>query len=284
VRDAATAGGATYVPVAERFERVSGGLPGRDLFLEHVHPTRAGVTLLAQAFFDALDSAAFLGRGADRARLRSWEEYQRASTLTPFDERIALHTVQTLVTRWPFVPVSQQRDYRATYRPTGVADSLALLVSRGGLRWEEAKLQVAAEYERRAHPDSAVSEYRGLVRDQPTAEYPQRLLARALLQQGDSGQGERALRTALQLEPSSGAALALGQLLIGRKDVRGALPLLEQAVQLDPANTAALYQLSLAYGLVRDIDRARSTALALARLDPRYPGLAGWMSAIGLSR
>lgn len=284
VQDAARAGGATYVPVAERFERASGGLPGHELFLEHVHPTRAGVTLLAQAFFDALDSAGFLGRRADRTRLKTWDVYQQASALTPFDERIAYHTVQTLVTRWPFVATSEQRDYRATYRPTGAADSLALLVSRGGLRWEEAKLQVAADYERRARPDSAAEEYRGLVRDQPMAEYPQRLLARALMQQGDSTQGERVLRTALQLEPSSAAALALGQLLIGRKDVRGALPFLEQAVQLDATNTAALYQLSLAYGLVRDIDRARATALALARIDPRYPGLAGWMSAIGLSR
>ena len=62
------------------------------------------------------------------------------------------------------------------------------------------------------------------------------------------------------------------------------IPLLEQAVQLEPTNTTALYQLSLAYGLARDIDKARATALALARIDPRFPGLAGWMSAIGLSR
>ncbi len=284
VRTAASNGGAVYVPVEERFAQASGGIPGHDLFLEHVHPNRVGVTVLARAFYDALDSAAFLGRRAERARLKSWEEYQRESTLTPFDERVAYHTVQTLVTRWPFVPVSQQRDYRATYRPVGFADSLALLVSRGGMRWEEAKLQIAADYGRRALPDSAEAEYRGLVRDQPLAEYPRRLLAASLLQEGRGGDAERVLREALQLEPSSAGALALGQLLLQRKDVTGALPFLEQAVQLDRANTSALYQLSLAYGLARDIDRARSTALALARIDPRYPGLAGWMSAIGLAR
>jgi len=284
VREAARIGGATYVPVAERFDQASAGLPGHALFLEHVHPNRRGVTLLAAAFYDALDSAAFLGRRAERSRRRSWETYQEASALTPFDERIAFHTVQTLVARWPFVPTAQQRDYRATHRPDGVLDSLALMVSRGGLRWEEAKLQVAADYERRSLPDSAAGEYRGLVRDLPLAEYPRRLLARALLLQGNEGEGERALRDALQLEPTSAGALALGQLLVQRKDIAGALPLLEQAVQLEPTNTTALYQLSLAYGLARDIDKARATALALARIDPRFPGLAGWMSAIGLSR
>lgn len=284
VRAAASQGGATYVPVAERFADASAGMPGHDLFLEHVHPNRAGVTLLARAFYDALDSANFLGRRAERGRFKGWDEYQRVSALTPFDERVAHHTVQTLVTRWPFVPVAEQRDYRATYRPAGVADSLALLVSRGGVRWEEAKLQIAADYERRARPDSAAAEYRGLVRDQPWSEYPRRLLARALLQEGRADDAERELRDALQLEPSSAGALALGQLILQRKDVAGALPFLEQAVQLEPDNTAALYQLSLAYGLARDIDRARAVALALARIDPRFPGLAGWMSAIGLSR
>lgn len=275
-------GGARYVPVEERFAAASHGMPGRDLFLEHVHPNRTGVTLLARAFYDALDSADFLGRRADRSRFRGWEAYQGGAALTPFDERVAFHTVQTLVTRWPFVPVAEQRDYRATYRPVGLADSLALLVSRGGVRWEDAKLQIAADFERRALPDSAAAEYRGLVRDQPWAEYPRRLLARALLREGEGAGAERELRAALQLEPSAAAALALGQLLLQRKDVAGALPFLEQAVQLEPTDTAALYQLSLAYGLARDIDRARSTALTLARLDPRYPGLAGWMAAIGL--
>lgn len=284
VREAVAQGGASYVPMEERFAAASHGMPGRDLFLEHVHPNRTGVTLMARAFYDALDSADFLGRRADRVRFRGWEAYQDGAALTPFDERVAFHTVQTLVTRWPFVPVAEQRDYRATYRPVGAADSLALLVSRGGVRWEEAKLQIAADFERRALPDSAAAEYRGLVRDQPWAEYPRRLLARALLQEGEGGGAERELRAALQLEPSAAAALALGQLLIQRKDVAGALPFLERAVQLEPANTAALYQLSLAYGLARDIDRARSTALTLARLDPRYPGLAGWMAAIGLVR
>lgn len=284
VREVVARHGAAYVPVEERVASASGGMPGHDLFLEHVHPNRRGVSLLARAFYDALDSAAFLGRRADRGRFRGWETYEEGAVLTPFDERIAHHTVRTLASRWPFVPAAEQRDYRATYRPEGLADSLALLVSRGGLRWEEAKLQVAADFERRALPDSAGAEYEGLVRDQPWAEYPRRLLARTLLQQGDSGDAERVLREALQLEPTSAGALALAQLRLQRKDLAAALPLLEQSVRLDPGNAAALYQLSLAYGLARDIDRARSTALALSRLDPRYPGLAGWMAAIGLAR
>ncbi len=90
-------------------------MPGASLFLEHVHPTRAGVTLLARGFYESIAAAGFLGRSADTSRLRGWDAYERATTLTPFDERVAFHTVETLSERWPFVPVAEQRDYRATY-------------------------------------------------------------------------------------------------------------------------------------------------------------------------
>ncbi|MCC6772738.1 MAG: hypothetical protein IT360_16225 [Gemmatimonadaceae bacterium] len=284
VQEAAAVGGAAYVPVAERFEAASAGLPGASLFLEHVHPTRAGVTVLARAFYDALAEASFLGHAASPERLKSWDEYERGTTLTPFDERVAFHTVQTLAERWPFVPIAEQRDYRATYRPEGLADSLAFLVSRGGVRWEAAKVQLGLDFERRSLPDSALAEYAGLVRDQPLAELPRRLMAQALQRAGATDSAEHVMRAALRVEPTSAAALALGRLLIDRNDVAGAIPLLEQAVSLEPRNTTALYQLSLAYGLARDIARARATALALARIDPRFPGLGGWMEAIGLAR
>lgn len=285
VRRTASRNGAIYVPVAERFDDASAGMPGRALFLEHVHPTRAGITLLARSFYEALDSTGFLGRMAQRERLAPWASYERRTTLTPFDERVAHHTVQTLAARWPFVPMARQGDYRGTYHPTGVADSLALLVSRGGLRWELAKLEVAADYQRRAFPDSARDEYAGLVRDQPLAELPRRLMAGTMLRDEKQGdEAERVLRDAFTLEPTSAGALALGRLMIERKDVPRAIPFLERAVTLDARNTAALYQLSLAYGLARDLARARATAHALARLDPGYPGLEGWMAAIGLGR
>lgn len=282
VRRVAAAGDATYVPIEERFDSVSGGMPGASLFLEHVHPTRGGVTLLARGFYEALAAARFLGHASDITNLRSWDAYQRGTTLTPFDERVAYHTIQTLQARWPFVRLADQRDYRASYRPSDLLDSLAFMVARGGVRWEEAKLQLAADYSRRQLADSARAEYAGLVRDQPLAEFPRRMLALAIAQGGKADSAERVLRDAMQVEPTSAGALALGRLLIERKDVAGAIPLFERAVALDRANTAALYQLSLAYGLARDLERARSTALTLARLDPRYPGLQDWLSALGL--
>ena len=282
VRQTARSNEARYVPVAEGFAAAApGGIPGRDLFLEHVHPNRTGYALLARLYFEALRDAGFFGHRFDLARLRPWTAYEAGMELTPFDERVAFHTVQTLVSRWPFVPVTEQRDYRATYRPTDLLDSLAFLVSRGA-RWETSKLQLAASYERRGRTDSAVAEYRGLVRDAPFFEEPHRLLGRALLAADRLDAADSALRRARSLTPTGYGSFALGLIALRRHDQSAAIELLRESLRLQPDNPPALYQLSLALGLSRDLAGARATAIRLQQVAPNYPGLSGWMQTIGL--
>ncbi len=145
IREVAKQEGATYVPVVEAFRAASpGGIIGHNLILEHLHPNQAGVALIGHEFFDALDSAKFLGRPVQLSRLKPWSTYVAGMDITPFDRRMVQHTVTTLTTRWPFVPAAQDSDYRGTYRPKGPVDSLAFLAS-AGLPWRQAKLDVGTK-------------------------------------------------------------------------------------------------------------------------------------------
>lgn len=274
--------GVHYVPVAEAFDRESAGMPGSGLFYEHVHPTPRGQLLIAREFFDAMREAGFGGRHARLERLRSWDAYGDGMALTGLDLRVAEHTVATLAARWPFVPADSQFDYRGSYRPVGVVDSLALLVSRGGMPWGAAKLALAQRYEQSGMPDSAVAEYRGLARDAPFAELPHRLLGRALLATGDSAGAVAELERSFQLEPGAFTGALLGRLAVARKDFPAAIQYLEAAVRLAPLDPVTLYSLSLAYGMSGDVQGARSTARRLMALDPSFPGLAEWGRTIGL--
>ncbi len=282
VRTVAQRTGAIYVPVAEAFAAASpAGSPGHELFLEHVHPNARGYSLIARTFFDAIQSARFLGHQARPEQLRPWSEYEDGRALTALDERIVHHAQRTLLTRWPFVSADQQVDYRGTYHADGLLDSLALLVSRGGIGWVEAKLRLGAHYEEVGAPDSAAAEYRGLVRESPVAAAPRQLLARALDAAERVGKSETELRAQMASSPTANAAYQLGVMALQRRELARGIELLEQSVQLDSLQPAALYQLSLAYGLARDLPRARSTAARLMRLQPAYPGLAGWLDVIG---
>ena len=274
---------ATYVPVAELFEGASpDSLPGHELLLEHVHPTRAGATLMARAFFEALQRSRFLGRSAREASLAPWSEYQARMALSPFDERVAAHTVATLRARWPFVPATRQIDYRATYRPVDAADSLALLVSRGGVPWEAAKVARVEALTAAGDYDDAIVEAQGLVRDAPFQAAPLELAGRALFAAGRDASADTALRSAWNLGPSGSAAYALGLLALRRQDPAEGVTWLERALQLEPRSAPALYQLSLAFALRGDIERARATAARLASVNPTYPPLAEWLRRLGM--
>jgi hypothetical protein len=45
----------------------------------------------------------------------------------------------------------------------------------------------------------------------------------------------------------------------------------------------ALYQLSLAFALTRNIEAARATAARLAQVQPSFPGLAQWLATLGMA-
>ena len=275
--------GSTYVPAVEGFAAAAQhGIPGSDLFLEHVHPTQAGYVMLARFYFEALRKANFLGRRADMTRLASWDEYTQRMKLTRLDQLIAFHTIKTVMTRWPFVPVSKNQDYRGTYRPVDVIDSIAFHTSRGGMPWSRAKMVAADIYAARGKTDSAVAEYDGLIRDEPGIEIAYRLAGRVLLFANQEQRAKWYLERAFYLEPTGATAFALGKIAMQEKNLPNAVALLQRAVQLSPTMAPALYQLSLAYALSHDIDRARSTAIQLARIAPSYPGLAQWMNTIGL--
>lgn len=274
--------GATYVPVTEAFIANSpGGVPGSGLLLEHVHPNRLGYSLIGRAFYDAMARSGALGESADSTRARPWDEYAASTTLTPFDERVAFHTVQTLATRWPFVPVERQSDYRGSYRPAGLLDSLAFAVSRG-MPWQRAKAQLAADYERRLQFDSAAAEYAGLARDAPLFDEPHLLHARALDRAGRSAESLAALERAVAIRPTSQALAALGVAAARRRDLPAAVALFRRSLALQSNQPDVLYQLSLTYGLANDLQRARATAAQLARMNPGYPGLAEWVASLGM--
>lgn len=284
IRALAKSFGAHYVPVAERFAALSpAGTMGHELFLEHVHPNRHGYALIAEAFVDALRDQHYLGRTAAPARMALWSDYEQRMELSPFDERIAHHTVATITTRWPFVTRRDAQDYRGTYRPTDYADSLALLVSRGGMPWAEAKLRVAAHEEARGAHETALAEYRGLLRDRPFAETGYRLVGRALLAAGRGPEAVPYLERAMALTPSAESCYLLGVIALGEKDYPRAITWLDRSVSLKPDAVASLYQLSLAFGLSHNADAARGAAARAAQLDPRHPGLAAWMKVIGMN-
>ena len=163
-------------------------------------------------------------------------------------------------------------------------DSIAFNQSRGGMPWAQAKMMAAQDYSARGKPDSAVAEYDGLIRDEPGIEIAYRLAGSAWLAAHQPQLARPYLERAFALQPSALTAYGLGLIEMQTKNVPRAIQYFGRAVQIAPNMAPALYQLSLAYGLSRDLPHAQSTALRLAQVAPNFPGLAQWMTTIGMVR
>jgi lysophospholipase L1-like esterase len=273
---------ARYVPVREAFDDVApAGAPGRELFLEHVHPNRAGVQLIADVFLAALQAAPPAGVTLAMDRVRPWRDYEQQLAVTTFDERVALHRVEALAARWPFVPVTAQGDYRGRYVPTTYADTLAFLVAGGARPWEFAKLELARRLERDGDSTQAAAQYVGLAADQFIFAEPQTLAAAALLWLGRFAEADVRLAQAYAITPSVDVAVARAQIAGRRQDWAAAVGLLEAAQRLAPTRSDVLYQLALAHMLAGNRPAARSTVRALQRLHPQFPQLPELLAQLG---
>jgi len=281
IREAAQAYGAHYVPVEEAFAAASpGGIPGKELLWEHVHPNQAGYLLMAKTFFEALRGTAFLGRAADTTRLRSWQAYYDGMDLTEFDRQFAWHSVALLKSRWPFVERVDPAAYPTGYLPKDLADSAAYAATVADAGWYRSKTLLAELYQRRKQLQAALAEYRGLIREQPVNAQLMSMAADLYVQAGDTSQARAELEQAYRVQPSGVIAYLLGTLEMATKRYPQAVARFEDAFRYAPTNPALLFDMSHAYALNGDLRRARDFADRLATVDPAHPGLAEWRAKL----
>jgi lysophospholipase L1-like esterase len=282
IRRLASETGAHYVPVDEAFAAAApDGIPGAELFWEHLHPNQAGYHLIGKTFFEALAQANFLGHTADRARLRSWPAYLAGMELTEFDRRYAWHQIRSLTASWPFVERHDPAGYPGNYRPVDVADSLAFeAVNRQDPIWPRAKFRLAEYYQSRGELQLAFAEYRGLMRDQPENATMRLYAADVLVQLNDLRHARELLERAYVLEPSAMTCYALGRFELRAARYDRAVSLLEQSLGFRADNPPVLFGLSRGYALKGDVRRARAYADRLALVSPGFSGLQEWQAEL----
>jgi tetratricopeptide (TPR) repeat protein len=147
-------------------------IPGKELFLEHLHPNYDGYRLMAQTLLNALKTMQIL----NPPKPIGWEPalpvpsaiedivatYKKADGgVTDLDIEFGLLRNFWLVHQWPFPPKTITLD---DYRPYGNEKTKALAVQRyrDGLPWEKAHQAMADYYLARKEYDKAKAEYRAI--------------------------------------------------------------------------------------------------------------------------
>ena len=259
-----------------------GGVPGRSLIWEHLHPNATGNFLIAAAYARAMHQQAILfGHDVwDRCDTVSEEELWDAAPITKLDERIAERNTEVLTSSWPFVDRAHEPMPIAANDTIGeIADQLVHL----SLDWKRAHELAIAEYQRRGAWAEVVNEYRALVSEIPLDLELQMNLVKAQYRIHDLPGMEATLLRSLAIYPTLQAYRTLGDVKMQQGDPAGALPYYEKMGAFPQSAEEQLQNggvLALALMQSGKLQQAKGLLENLVRSYPRVPQLQSMLADV----
>lgn len=268
-----------YVPVEEAMEQFTDDkIIGFELMLEHLHPNQKGYFLIGKTFAESMLSA-FNIPISDLPQ--SPVDYFDNMYLSEFDHRVAYHRVRTLKQGFPFILGDKPEPYQFNYRTISTVDSLAFRTVHAGLNWDEAKVELAGFYQLDGEVDKAILEYLGLVRNQPWNDSPYVFASRILLDRNEFDRAEPLLRAAYSINQEDAyITKMLGAMEVQKGNARTGIELLERSRRIRPNDPQMLYNLSGAYGLDQQFEKALEIAFLVQQQSPRFPGNDAWIQQL----
>jgi len=203
----------TGIPLADAdlaFEEQSpNALPGKNLFLEHLHPNFDGYFLLAKTFCQALVSHDILAPNREWDQTTSDEEFKRLSGVTPFDLEVANYRTVELTHHWPFV---QTGSVSVEYPTHDKAGELAVQYAKRKIGWSKARYALAEWYNDQNEYRNALKEYYALSKVMWYNYMPVMFMGDMAKTEGDTVQAKELYFKSLSLAESPFVRVRLGML------------------------------------------------------------------------
>jgi tetratricopeptide (TPR) repeat protein len=152
--------------------------------------------------------------------------------------------------------------------PGTMVGELALRLFRDDVQRIEALDAVRTSATQQGDLETADVYLQAVIQSYPMVPGPHIALAKLRMQTGRFEEAEQLARTELAIGEHAEAFQVLGTLLLNRQQVDAAIPKLERAVALNPADLRARYNLAGAYALRQRFEDARRQAEEILRLNP----------------
>jgi tetratricopeptide (TPR) repeat protein len=258
----------TIVPVKRFFEKKADyGIPGKQLFLEHLHPNLRGYFLIAECFAEVIEKGGYLGMAS--AKFTADSLWQTGLGVTEIDQLVALLRIEYLRSGWPFksalppAPATFRIDLDQT-EPGRLARQFWL----NHISWEEMHVKAAEWYAAQQMWDKAAEEYQALAlasEINPTAFL---LWAKMLQNQGRFSEALEALKKALEIELLPIILKQLGEVYGHLNTPEKGIPYLQQALLQNPDDWQAWLKLAELQQLTGKYDAAAQTLKRALQINP----------------
>jgi tetratricopeptide (TPR) repeat protein len=153
--------GVPVVPIHEVFALNSGhGIPGNEVFSDHVHPNQLGYFLMAKQFCISMYEHDCMAPKSswDLSRNLSDEAYWKMAAITPLDVAIGKMRAEILKKSWPFQLTPLPDSLRMPKLATPI-DSITFQHVAGKIDWPAAHVEVAKILIRAGQHTEAQKEY-----------------------------------------------------------------------------------------------------------------------------
>jgi tetratricopeptide (TPR) repeat protein len=270
----------TGVPVADAdsaFDAASpDGIVGKNLMLEHLHPTYDGYFLLAKTFFNTIAAHTLLAGENEWRRDREWTDaqYKDSSGVTGIELESARYMIGSLTSRWPF---TQNTQTSYTYIPADKTGEVVMRFMQKKITWSQAHYELGDWFRDRGDYRGAIREYNAIAKVQPYYYLPVMLIGDMYRGATDDKGAEAAYRRAIAIQDSPFLHVRLGILNYDRDSLSTATEEFEKAFALEMKGNEtmskrdramAYYFLGVTYGKRGMLDRAKVNLQTALQLDP----------------
>ncbi|MGH7596507.1 MAG: tetratricopeptide repeat protein [bacterium] len=269
------------VPIHRIFDLNSpGGIPGLEVFTEHVHPNRLGYFLMAKQFCISMHENDCVAPRSqwDLERNLSDEEYWRNAAATPLDDAIGRMRVELLRKSWPFQPTELPDSLRLPKLATPI-DSITYDHVSGRIDWATAHQKVAELLARQRQYDAAKNEYKAVLGVEPENLDAHLGIAGLYVLQKEFDGAAEWLKTAMKLHPASPYPPArLGMVALAKQDNEAAVNYFTHAKVLQEAGKAmppaefleVKYHLAAAYAFAGERLKSKTLLQQILKENPSY--------------
>ncbi|NOX18196.1 MAG: hypothetical protein GXO87_07935 [Chlorobi bacterium] len=265
---------APLINVDSLFASVSGGgIPGNNLFVDHLHPTLRGYKLIGKLFYDGMLRNSFLPKETPAIPF----ERQDSLTLAGFvysslDSTIANFKIRLLKNDWPFVTPAQKKPTSLIIQPKNFIDSLAFEFVTGKEQWEKAHRRLAARYLRERNYKEFIKIIELLIYQYPTIPDYYNMISNELLKLGKYDEVYDFLKRRYKVNPDYFSTKWIGAIELSREHIKPAIKYLEESLKFKQNDPQVLYNLSGAYANNGEYKKALNAIESCLTLKPNYKG------------
>ncbi len=258
IREVADKQDAILVDVEGIFEANStGGIVGKELLTEHVHPNIQGYFLIADACYHALNKSSIA---------EDWEHVipsgsaRKDLPVTEVDSIYGLIGIRILKNSWPFKDQSPDRNQiQKLFTPEDYIDSLAYDLFMEQISWGDAMNRLYQYYLSAGQYKKALTVAHALQIELKNTGVPYNMAGRIYSELGRFDQASDALKRGFEIQPMPQIAYNLGNSLISAGRSKEAVTYLEYFIEFHPDRQDVVKKLQIIKVLANLEEQIHST-------------------------